>query len=81
MDSTESAGKEMQDLIRECWLLDGLHRENLQMTNFMGSNNNSTETAGVFNDGNTVNFLQSSVDHTGASNISESCVICGKYLI
>ena len=45
--------------------------ENLQMTNFMSCNDNSAETTGVFDDGNTIDFLQAFVNHTSSTNIRE----------
>lgn len=42
------------------------------MTDFVGRNNNSTETAGIFNDGNTVDLLQTLVDNTRSADICEA---------
>lgn len=47
----------------------------LQMTDFVGGHNDAAETAGILNDGHTVDLLQSLVDHTGAAHIRKSCGI------
>lgn len=46
--------------------------EYLQVTDFMSSNNNTTETASVLNDGYTVDFFQSFVYYASAAHISKS---------
>lgn len=40
----------------------------------MGSNNDTAETAGILNDGNTVNLFQTLVNHACTTNIGETCV-------
>lgn len=42
------------------------------MTDFVSSNNNSAETTSILNDGNTVDLLQSFVNNTSTTNVSES---------
>jgi hypothetical protein len=42
------------------------------MTNFMSSDNDSTESAGVLDDGNTVDLLQALVNDTSSSDVREA---------
>jgi len=43
------------------------------MANFVGSHDDSGETAGVFDDGHAVDLFKSFVDHTGSTDVGESC--------
>lgn len=43
----------------------------LQVANFVSSNDNSTETTGVFDDGYWVDFFQTFIDNTSTTNVSE----------
>lgn len=43
------------------------------MADFVGGHNDAAETAGILNDGHTVDLLQSFVNHTGAAHIRKSC--------
>lgn len=45
---------------------------NLQMANFMGSNNYSAETTSIFDDCNTVDFFKAFVYDTCTANIRKS---------
>ncbi len=42
------------------------------MANFVGSHDDSGETAGVFDDGHAVDLFKSFVDHTGSTDVGES---------
>jgi hypothetical protein len=42
------------------------------MANFMGSDDNSAETASILNDGNAVYLLEPFVDHASTANISKT---------
>ena len=42
------------------------------MANFVGSHDDSGETARVFDDGNAVDLFQSFVDHTSSADVGES---------
>lgn len=42
------------------------------MTDFVGSYNDTAETAGILDDGNTVHLLQPLVDHAGASDVCKA---------
>lgn len=43
------------------------------MANFMGGNDNATETAGILNDGNTVDLFKALVYHARSTDVGESC--------
>lgn len=45
---------------------------NLQMSNFMSGNDDTTESTSILNDGYTVNLFESLIDHACTSNVSES---------
>lgn len=45
----------------------------LQMADFVSSDNDAWEAASVFNDGNTVDFLKSLVNHAGSPDICKAC--------
>ena len=42
------------------------------MANFVGSHDDSGETARVFDDGHAVDLFQSFVDHTSSADVGES---------
>lgn len=47
-------------------------RIDLQMTNFVSSNNDAAEATSIFDDCNTVDFLKSLIHNASSSNICES---------
>ena len=52
----------------------------LQMADFMSSDDNSRETAGVFDDGHAVDFLQTLVDDASSADVCESCSVFAVFL-
>lgn len=51
------------------------------MTNFMSSDNNTTETASIFNNCNTVDLLKTLVNHTCSGDVCKSECVYGFILI
>lgn len=45
---------------------------NLQMSDFMGGDDNAAEAAGVLDDGHAVHLLETLVHHAGAADVRES---------
>lgn len=56
----------------KCQLAVFLHSIDSQMTNFVSGDDDSTETAGVFNNGDAVNLLQAFIHNASTANVSES---------
>lgn len=44
----------------------------LQMTDFVSGDDDARESTSIFDDGHTVDFLETFVNDTGSSNVSES---------